>query len=133
VAGEQDAIGLLMEIDFAARLEIGGDAYRPNVGSDVRIRLAGHRLFAVDLGLPVHEIEQISESADGLRRSQEEIALLVESVVKRGNDSFLQVGRHVDENVAAAHQIDVRERRIGRDVLAREYTDVPDALLDPVN
>ena len=47
-------------------------------------------------------------------------------------DPPLQRRGHVDQDVAAADQIHVRERRIGGEVLAREDADVADRLVDPV-
>ena len=57
---------------------------------------------------------------------------MVEAVVKRGDDALLQRGAEVDEDIAAAHQIELGERRIARQVVAHEDAQLAHGLADAV-
>src|SRR5689334_19187347 len=49
------------------------------------------------------------------------------------NHPLLQLAPEVDEHVAAAHEIDTRERRILENVMSREYARVANRLRDPIS
>src|SRR5437762_14388106 len=77
--------------------------------------------------------EQVGESADGLRRAKQEKAVRVQRVVERRDHAFLQRRGEIDEQIAAADKIDSRERRVDRDVLLREKTEVAKCLVHAVS
>jgi hypothetical protein len=47
------------------------------------------------------------------------------------DDALLELGRHVDEDVPAAHEIELRERGIGSHVVAHECDTIANGLRDP--
>ena len=102
-------------------------------GAEGRPSAAANVLLAlVQLGLAVHDTEQIGMVAHGLRGAQEEHATGVQGVVKQREELLLQVAAQVDHEVAAADEIQPGEGRILDHVLLGEDHRVPDALVDPV-
>ena len=63
-------------------------------------------------------------AADRLRGTQHQVAAGIQSVVQHGDDPLLQHWAQVDQQVATAHQIEVREGRVAGEVVSGE-----DALL----
>ena len=68
--------------------------------------------------------------ADRLRAAEHQIALRHQAVVQAGDDAALQGGTEVDEQVAAAHQVEPGEGRIGREVVAGKDAQVTHGLAD---
>ena len=89
-------------------------------------------LLPIDLVRAIRELEQVVERADRFGQAQDEEPARIQGEVEHRQQPFLQRRRHVDQHVAARHQIDARERRIDRDVLPREDAEVAHALLNPV-
>src|SRR4029079_2956902 len=87
-------------------------------------------LLCVDLGFAAHDLEEIGEPMDGFRVSEHEEARRLERVVEDRNDLLLHERPEVDEDVAATDEIQLREGRILREVLAREDADVSYGLRD---
>ena len=56
----------------------------------------------------------------------------VQGVVKRLNDSLLQLLIEIDENIPAAHEIEPRERRVSREIVLNEDAQIPNALVDSI-
>ena len=99
----------------------------------VRAGCAGSILPAlVDFRFPVHHLEEVAEVAHGLRGALEEETAGVQGVVEQRNDLLLQVPAQVDQEVAAADQVQPGERRVLDEVLFRKDQHVPDDLLDAV-
>lgn len=103
---------------------------RVAVSAEQRFRPGRRRLLAVDLAFAVAAVERIGEFAHRLRATEHQEAPHVQRVMQHGKHALLQGGRHVDEDLAAGDQIDVRERRIGGDVLPGEDAHVTDRLGD---
>ena len=80
----------------------------------------------------VHHLEQVAETADVLRRAQEQEPLGVERVVQQRHDALLEGGVHVDQHVAAADQVEAAERRVGGQVVPGEDAQLADRLADLV-
>ena len=69
---------------------------------------------------------------DVLGAAEQQKARLVQAVVKRRQHALLQRLIEVDEDVAAAHQVQLRERRIAREVVPHEDAQVAHGLVDAV-
>jgi hypothetical protein len=91
----------------------------------------GHRPRE-DLGLLVDRGEQLRDGGDVLRAAEEEKAGIVEREVQRREHPLLQLWTEVDEDVAAAHEIELGERRIARQIVLHERAAFADRLADPV-
>ena len=88
--------------------------------------------FAVDLVLAVDERNSIRGVAHGLRGAEQQEAGRLQRVVQDAQHPLLHRRLQVDEQVAAAHQVEPRERRVLGDVLVREHHHVADAPRDLV-
>ena len=64
-------------------------------------------------------------------RAKDQVTRRLQGVVKGREEPLLQRRFQVDQHVAAADEVEVRERRVGRHVLPGEDAHVPDALLHP--
>ena len=53
--------------------------------------------------------------------------------MKQGNQFFLQVRVHIDEQVAAADQVELGKRRVPDQIMLRKDQHVTDAFVHPVN
>ena len=93
----------------------------------------GSRPLGVDAVGAIDQVEQVGVLSHRLRRAEDEEPGSLQRVVEHRQHLLLQGRRHVDEHVAATDQVHLRERRIGRDVLAREDAQVADRLLDPID
>ena len=80
--------------------------------------------------LAVHRREQVGEAADRLGRAQHEVAIGPQRVVQEGHDALLQRRAEVDQDVAAAHQVEPRERGVPGEVVPREHAHLADRLAD---
>ena len=74
----------------------------------------------------------MAEAADALGRAQDQQAAGVQGVVHQRQELLLRLGIDVDQEVPAAEDVQLRERRIDEDVLRRKDHQVADLLLDPV-
>ena len=88
--------------------------------------------LAEDLLLLVDGLEELGEAGDRLRAAQDEVAVLAQPVVETGDHPALQGGAEVDQQVAAADQVEVGERRVARHVVAREDAQLANGLVDLV-
>ena len=86
----------------------------------------------IQLRLPVQHREEVRELAHALGSAQAQQAARVQRIVEEGEELPLQVRAHVDEQVAAADQVEPGERGIRDHVLLGEDQRVADALLDAV-
>ena len=136
VAAEDRPVGLALPVDrrrlWFPVARAGEQTGANRIGGEVRIRAGGARLPAVDPMLTIDRREQVRKRADGLRRAEEEEAVRVQRVMERRDHAFLQGWCEVDEQIAAADEVDARERRIGRDVLLGEKAHLPDGFADAV-
>ena len=110
---------------LAARLP-GLRAERRVVGRD---RLAGQvrrRHALEDPPLEVEGDEPAGARQHRLGFAEEEIAALPDGVLEARRDAALEVAVEVDEDVAAEEQVDVRQRRILRNVVASEDAPLPE-------
>ena len=137
VAGQQHAVEVLGDVHPAAnqrpRVGLRERAFHPPWvepgGESQRARKRGTREDLVRL---VGDREQLGEPGDALGVAEQQIAGLVQRVVKAGNDPLLQRLIEVDEDVATAHQIQLRERRIAGEVVLHEHAQIPDRLVDAI-
>src|SRR5580692_6928603 len=67
---------------------------------------------------------------DRFRGAQNQETMGIQRVVEKRNHPFLQDGAEVNENVAAANQIQFGEGRIFGDVVAGEYAGLADVFLN---
>ncbi len=102
------------------------------LGPSRKVKRAGHRGPREDLGSSVDRVEELLEPGDALRSAEEQEARLTQGIVERGDDPLLERGVEVDENVAAADEIDMRERGVAREVVLDEYTLVANGLDDSI-
>ncbi len=137
VAGEEDPVGLPLHVAAAAGVA-GGRAWpdAEDGSSQVGARAGsgdgvGHRgLRRKDPVLPVHRQEQVRGRDDGLRVPQQEEAAGIQGVVEVGDHLPLHAGLEVDEDVAAADEVQVGEGRIPDQIVAREDAQVAHGLAD---
>ncbi len=133
VTAENQTVRLLLEVDrrepLRRRRRRGAFLGRPPL-TEVEDLAGRARPFREDAMVAVHRHEEISETRDRLGVSEHENALRTQGVMEDRHDPLLQEGLQIDQQVAAADEIQVREGRIGRDVLAREDADVANALGD---
>lgn len=64
--------------------------------------------------------------------AQQQVSGRLQGVVKGRDQLALQAGLEINQQVATAHQPDLRERRVGRDVVHRENAALADGLANPV-
>ena len=74
----------------------------------------------------------MAEAADALGRAQDQEAAGVQGVVHQRQELLLRLDIDVDQEVPAAEDVQLRERRIDEDVLRRKDHQVADFFLDPV-
>ncbi len=135
IAAEQEPIGRPVEVgQRLGRADAGPrrDPGQPGAGSEGQGRPLRAFLLAEDAARRVHGFEQVAETADRFGDAEHQEAGAIQGEVEDREQPFLERRRHVDHDVAAGHQVDARERRIDRQVLAREDAQVADALLDAV-
>ncbi len=82
----------------------------------------------VDLVFLVERFEQLTETADRLRRPQVEEPTRAEGIVEDGKDLLLKGRLEVDQQIAAADQVETREGRVGDHVLPGEHHHVAQRL-----
>ena len=87
----------------------------------------------IHLQLTVQRVKKIGKVAYGLGGTEKEYAAGVQGVVEQGHEFFLQVAVQVDEQVAAADQVEFGKRRIFDDVLLGKNQHVADAFMDAVD
>ncbi len=81
---------------------------------------------------PVDGFEEIAEAANRLGDAEDQEAGAIQSEMEDGEQPFLKRRRHVDQHIAAGHQVDARERWVDGEILSGEDAQVAHALLDPV-
>ena len=85
-----------------------------------------------DLVRLVDDREQLAEAGDALGATEQQKAGLVQRVVKRRDDPLLERLIEIDEDVAAAHEIQLRKRRVAGEVVLDEDAQIADGLVDPI-
>ena len=68
--------------------------------------------------------EQARLAGQVLGAAEEQVAALVERVVEQRDQPVLQVGREIDQEVAAGDQVELGERRVAQQVVRREQADL---------
>src|SRR5579871_4272366 len=137
VLGEQQAIGFALHISrsfgnflfFGSAIGARLPCFDGRMGADrhAERNRGGNGFFLINLALAVHEIKDVSAGTEQpFRISYQQKAMLLQGIVKNGNDFFLQHGTEIDEDVAATDQIHARERRITEDILPGEDAHVAD-------
>ncbi len=125
------------QIDGAAR----GDRRGPVRGRTFQRRrgLAGREEQRAWNGRPREDLvrlvdgrEPAAEARDALGAPQQQVAGLVQGVVEGRQDPPLQRRIEVDEDVSAAHQIQLRKWRIAGQVVLDEDAQIANRLVDPV-
>ena len=76
--------------------------------------------------------KQIAKLAHGLRGAQEEKTARVQRIVEQGHELLLQVAAHIDEQIAAADEVDFGEGGIFDDVVLGKDQHVAEAFVDAV-
>ena len=97
-----------------------------------RLRPQGRLEPPVEPRFAVQRREQVGKAADGLRAPQEQDAAGIQAVVKERQQLLLQLRRQVDQQVAAAQDVELGEGRIHDDVLRGKDHHLADLLADPV-
>ena len=137
VALHHDAVGFALH-----RRSIGPAGKRPpapgwnrrvcELGHETQVRRDSAGLPGIDAVPLVQDPEQFRVATHGFRVTQNQEAVGPQRVMEHPHDPSLQRCGHVDQHIAAEHQIQFRERGIARDVLLREDADVADPFADPV-
>ena len=105
----------------------------PVAGREAEAEVGRRCLFPrEDLVLLVDDREEVREPTDAFRRAELQEAAGLQRVVEDRDDTLLQRGAEIDQHVAAAHEVEPRERWVPRHVLRCEDADVPDRLADPI-
>ena len=89
-------------------------------------------LALVELVFAVQGDEQVAEVPHGLGGPEEEHPSWVQRVVEEGDDLSLQLAVQVDEEIAAADEVELGEGGVLDDVLLGEDEEVADVLVNPV-
>ena len=138
--GEQLALG-----EFADRYFGGGEgavdgiAERGRLVGEERRRergvVGGEAVFgaAVKFGFGIDGGKERGGLAHAFRIAEEEDAAGVERVVEQWDDFLLQLGGEVNEEVAAADEVEFGERRVFDDVVLGEDEHVADAFVQAVD
>src|SRR5215208_6743408 len=79
--------------------------------------------------VPVYGREQISQKGGGFGLAHNQVTAVAQGVSEQLKRPALQFGGEVDQNVAAHHQVDVRERRTLGQVVLPEHDHAPNLLL----
>jgi hypothetical protein len=90
-------------------------------------------LLLVDAVLLVHQGEQVGVGADRLGAPQHQKAHRPQGVVKDGHQLLLQRQAQIDQDVAADDQIQLRKRRVARQVLTGKDAHIAHRFVDPVS
>src|SRR5216117_1685988 len=98
----------------------------------MRVGAGRGRLLGVEAVMMIDQRKQIVERSDRLGGAQEQKTVCVQRIMECRNDAFLQRPGEIDQQIAAAYEIDVRKRRVDRDVLLGEYAYVADRLVDAI-
>jgi hypothetical protein len=139
VAAQDQAIGLVLRVEPGARVpvhlargpigRVGARPLPPPAG-ELEAYARGGRVLHVDLVPLVDRREKLGVPGEGLRRSEHQVPGRPERVVEDGHDALLQDRLEVDEHVAAADEIEPRERGIAGEVLPREDAAIADRFVD---
>ncbi|MEC5164017.1 hypothetical protein RCH08_005207 [Janthinobacterium sp. CG_S6] len=87
---------------------------------------------AVQPGRRRQRRKQVGKMARRVGAAQQQQAVALERVVEQRNQALLQLGVQVDQQVAAAQDVELGKRRVRNDVLLGEDDHVADLLLDVV-
>src|SRR5438128_3602373 len=74
--------------------------------------------------------EEIGVSRDRFGGAKNEEAARLEREMERTHDPALQGRRHIDQNVPTTHEVELRERRVLREIVPRENAHLPQGLVD---
>ena len=130
-----------------AQRHLGGELRRGGARRQQRIGRPGRRqemaqqrarqavevaLPLIDLGLAVQRGEQVAELAHPLGSAQKQDSARLQCVVKQRDERLLQFRPHVNEQVAAADQVNPGKRRVLDHVLLGKDQQVADVLVNPI-
>ena len=93
----------------------------------------GFRPPLIEMQLAIELGKQILRCAGRLRTAKQQIAALVQRIVEQSEDPRLQLGFHVDQQVAAGNKIHARERRILDHIVTGEDQHPAQLLADDVS
>ena len=131
-----------------AQRHLGGELRRGGARRQQRIGRPGRRqemaqqrarqavevaLPLIDLGLAVQRGEQVAELAHPLGSAQKQDSARLQCVVKQRDELLLQFRPHVNEQVAAADQVNPGKRRVLDHVLLGKDQQVADVLVNPID
>ena len=110
VLGEDDAIGLVLDFEVVAGRSSGGKGGRAPGGREVDRHEIGAqdgrgRLLGVDPVPAVEGHEHVRERSDGLGFAQQQESRRLERVMEDRDDALLEHRTEIDEDVAAADQV----------------------------
>src|SRR3990172_4503236 len=105
---------------------------KSDAGTQRQGQSGGYRAPQEDVMFPIEDLEKVGAAPDRLGATDEKHAPRAERVVKYRDDPLLKDGVKVDEHVAAAQKVDVRERRIAREIVLGERAHLPDGVVDAV-
>jgi hypothetical protein len=93
-----------------------------------RGKRAARRLALRESLTRIHGAEQLSVPRQRLRRAEEQEAVALQRVVEEGDELLLEMRAEVDEQVAAANEVQPGEGRVRDDVVRREQAHRPQLL-----
>src|SRR5438045_5298474 len=90
------------------------------------------RLCGVDLVFMIEEGKEVGSSVGGFGTAQHEEAAGLKGIMKNRQNFPMQSGPEINEDVAAANQVHVGERRVREHVLPGEDAHIPNDFVDLV-
>ena len=126
IGGQEHAVGQAPAGgDRAGRTRADRRHHQAHVGGQADVAA-----LAVDLPVAVDGVELVRQLAGRLAGPQEQIAAGLEAEVEQGQRLLLGRGLEVDEQVAAAHQVQAGEGRVADDVVTGEHHHLAQLLAD---
>jgi hypothetical protein len=90
------------------------------------------RFTLIDLCFAINRCKEVREISYTLGRTQQQNTVRVQCVVEQRHEPLLQLRAHINEEVAAANQIEFRKWRVFDDVVLGKNEHVADDLMDAV-
>ena len=108
-----------------------GEAGQRTTGNSIGSAAGRIRVRRKSRDLPFSGAEEVGEAADGLRAAEKQDAAGIQAVVKERHEFLLQLRRQIDQQVAAAQDVQLGEGRVHDEVLRGKDHHLPDLLAAP--
>jgi hypothetical protein len=123
---EQRVVGR-QQVRLGARARhVAHAAHRHPRGHLGPVHAAAVHALAIELGLLAHRVEARLQLAGTLARAQEQEPADAQPIREAGERAPLRLRAQVDQHVAAGDEVEVRERRVGEQVVLGEHDAVAD-------